>query len=311
MTLFYYILTIRFKDMNLSKGWRYMEESTAYTIHRVLSNNAVQVSGEKTGAELILMGKGLGFGAKTGMSISPADTRIEKRFTLDDPQAQKHYQVLLEQVDSKVLDVSQDIIALISQEFGTEELNEQVFIALPSHIQFALHRLNSHMEIVNPFLYEIQALHSREFALAKKASELISNSFQIEVPETEVGFLAMHIQSAVCHISLGNIVKLTHLIQETVHLIESETGIKVPRDSIDYIRLITHLRFALERLLDGKISPNPFAIKLKKTLTSEYRLAQKIAIHIEERLGLSVPEDEVGYIVMHLYRLLQQYERFK
>lgn len=283
-----------------------MDESTAYTILRVISNNAVQVTSDHTGLELVLTGKGLGFGAKVGMTVNPSDLRIEKKFMLDDAQSRKQFKALTEQVDPKVLDVSQDIISLIGKEFETE-VNEQVFFALPSHIQFALHRLKNNIEIANPFIYEIQGLHSREFALARKASKLIEDAFQIDVPETEVGFLAMHIQSAVCHISLGNIVKWTHLIQEAVAVIEQERGFKIPRDSLDYIRLITHLRFAIERLTEGQSSPNPFASQLKDTLVEEYHLAKRVAALMEEKLEVPVSEDEIGYLVMHLYRLFQHY----
>ncbi|WP_314589642.1 transcription antiterminator [Paenibacillus terrigena] len=283
-----------------------MSESAAYLIQRVISNNAILVSIEKSDSELVLMGKGLGFGAKAGMLVLPSDPRIEKKFNLAGSDSRNQFKALTEQVDPKVLDVSQEIISMVGDEFDTS-LNEQIFIALPSHIQFALYRLENNIDIANPFIYEIQALHSREFALAKKAAVLIEKKFNIEIPETEVGFLAMHIQSAVCHISVGNIVKWTHLIQEAVAMIEAERGFKVPRDSLDYIRLITHLRFAIERLTVGQKSPNPFANQLRETLKDEYTLGKKIALMMEANLGVTVSEDEIGYLVMHLYRLFQHY----
>jgi len=283
-----------------------MSESAAYHIQRVISNNAILVSIEKSDSELVLMGKGLGFGAKAGMLVLPSDPRIEKKFNLAGSDSRNQFRALTEQVDPKVLDVSQEIISMVGDEFDTS-LNEQIFIALPSHIQFALYRLENNIDIANPFIYEIQALHSREFALAKKAAVLIEKKFNIEIPETEVGFLAMHIQSAVCHISVGNIVKWTHLIQEAVAMIEAERGFKVPRDSLDYIRLITHLRFAIERLTEGQKSPNPFANQLRETLKDEYTLGKRIALMMEANLGVTVSEDEIGYLVMHLYRLFQHY----
>ncbi len=283
-----------------------MSESAAYLIQRVISNNAILVSIEKSDNELVLMGKGLGFGAKAGMSVLPSDPRIEKKFNLAGSDSRNQFKALTEQVDPKVLDVSQEIISMIGDEFDTA-LNEQIFIALPSHIQFALYRLENQIDIANPFIYEIQALHSREFALAKKAAGLIEKKFNIDIPETEVGFLAMHIQSAVCHISVGNIVKWTHLIQEAVAMIEADRGFKVPRDSLDYIRLITHLRFAIERLTEGQKSPNPFVTQLRDTLKEEYALGKKIAVMMETNLGVTVSEDEIGYLVMHLYRLFQHY----
>lgn len=282
-----------------------MSESTPFMIQRVISNNAVLVSLENSSKEIVLLGKGLGFGAKTGMTLLPSDPRIEKKFRIDGEDSRNQFKMLAEQVDPKVLDVSQEIISLIMTEFNSE-LNEQVFIALPSHIQFALYRLENHIDIANPFIYEIQALHSKEFALARKAADLIEAKFNVDIPETEVGFLALHIQSAVCHISVGNIVKWTHVIQEAVALIEQEGRFTIPRGSLDYIRLITHLRFAIERLTNGQKSPNPFVSQLRD-LKEEYALGRKIGKLLEDRLGISVSDDETGYIVMHLYRLVQHY----
>ncbi|MCR8644728.1 transcription antiterminator [Paenibacillus sp. N1-5-1-14] len=284
-----------------------MNDSSAYTIQRVISNNVVQVQGDQPGTEIILTGKGLGFGVKAGAELASDDPRIEKKYMLDDQQETDRYQSMFDQIDREVLDVSQDIISMISKEFDTD-LNDQVFFALPSHIQFALHRLKSEMEIVNPFIFEIQTLHHKEYEIAQKAADMIAQAFSIDVPEPEVGFLAMHIQSAVCHVSLGNIVKDTHLIQELVSAIEEAKDIHIPRDSIDYVRLITHLRFAIERLKTGKVSKNPFVNQLKESLPEEYVLAKKVSAILGERLELPVPEDEIGYIVMHLYRLFQQYD---
>ncbi|WP_442603240.1 PRD domain-containing protein [Paenibacillus sp. KN14-4R] len=281
-----------------------MNESSAYTIQRVISNNVVQVQGDQPGQEIILTGKGLGFGVKTGFELASNDPRIEKKYMLDDQQETHKYQMMFDQIDQEVLDVSQDIISMIGKEFNSD-LNDQVFFALPSHIQFALHRLKNDMEIANPFIFEIQALHHKEYEIAQKAANMIAQAFDIEVPESEVGFLAMHIQSAVCHVSVGNIVKDTHLILELVEAIEQAKGIQIPRDSIDYIRLITHLRFTIERLKTGKVSKNPFIDQLKESLPEEYVLAKKVSVILGDRLETPVPEDEIGYIVMHLYRLFQ------
>lgn len=37
-----------------------------------------------------------------------------------------------------------------------------------------------------------------------------------------------------------------------------------------------------------------------------YQLASELAAHISSRLEMTVPEDEIGYMAMHVFRLLQQ-----
>jgi len=280
-----------------------MRTNAAYTVERVISNNAIQAKESRSGEEMILTGKGIGFGRKPGMTIEGGDPAIEKIYRMDDPQDRGRYFVASGQIDPDVLEASERIIAMIKEAFGTSDLNKQVYVSLPSHIQFAVHRLREGMQIDNPFRQEIQAMHPREYELAGEAARLIEQAFNVAVPESEVGFLAMHIQSAVFHVSLGSILKYTYLVQELVNAIEAERGTVIPRDGVDYVRLTAHLRFALERIENGRTTPNPFVEQLKTTMPYEYGLAERLAETIGRKLERRVPEDEIGYIAMHLYRL--------
>ncbi|TCZ73427.1 PRD domain-containing protein [Paenibacillus albiflavus] len=284
-----------------------VQSSKIYRIQKVLSNNVLQVQDDCSSQEFILMGKGIGFGRKSGEEIAQDYPSIEKKYALQGSEDQSEVTLenrsVLEHIHPDVQDVSRQIIALIVEEFATTDLNEQVFIALPSHIQFAITRLNNNINIVNPFWFEIQALHTKEYALAQKAAELLESKFHVSIPDAEIGFLTMHIQSAVCHLSVGNIVLHNQLVLDLVEQIEKALHKVINRNGMDYIRLITHLRFAIERITESKSSSNPFAKELKTTLPEEYRLAKQLAGTIETSLEKSVSEDELGYLVMHLHRL--------
>ena len=67
-----------------------------------------------------------------------------------------------------------------------------------------------------------------------------------------------------------------------------------------YVALVVHVTLALERIKEGE------RIELKGEYLSslqvekEYRLAQKLAFYLEEQLQIEIPEEEIGYITMHL-----------
>lgn len=67
-----------------------------------------------------------------------------------------------------------------------------------------------------------------------------------------------------------------------------------------YIGLIVHLAIAVQRISQKEdITINKqFMEELK--LSSEYSIAQKLAESIENLFGISIPEDEIGYITMHI-----------
>ncbi|CAH8705995.1 glucose PTS transporter transcription antiterminator GlcT [Paenibacillus thiaminolyticus] len=282
-----------------------MSSERRFEIMRALSNNVVLAKEVLTDKETILMGKGIGFGAKPGQPLLSGDPRIEKTFYLDNKQNLSQYQMLFEQIDPEVIDVSEQIISLVASEF-TPDLNEHIHLALPSHIEYALYRLRHQIEIENPFLWEIRTLNPKEYELASRAAEIIGRQFGVEVPEDEIGFLTIHIQSAVAHVPVNNVVQHNHLLRELVGLIEARRGSPIPKDSIDYLRLVTHLRFAIERIRQGKHSRNPFRDRMQEMAPYEYEVAGECAKLMSAQLKAPVSEDETAYIAMHLYRLFHR-----
>jgi transcriptional antiterminator len=276
-----------------------------YTVERAMGNNAVLVREQESKTEWILLGKGLGF-AKATAYIQGNDPRIDKVFRLNQPDQLQQYKALLSNVDAEVFAISEKIIALMEQEL-TGEVNVQVHVALPSHIQFALYRLKNGMDIVNPFLYETRALFPREYEIAKEAAQLISKEFSMVIPESEVGFLAYHVHSAFSSVPVGRLVKLTNAITEMVDYIEQRLSIRIPKDSLDYAHLITHLQAAMKRIRTDKIVKNPFLSEIKANYQAEYLIASELAIIMGEALNATVCDNEIAFITMHLYRLFQEF----
>lgn len=282
-----------------------MSSERLLVIIRALSNNVVLANDILTSKETILMGKGIGFGAKPGDEIASNDPRIDKKFSLESEQHLSQYQALLGQIDPDVITVSERIITLITEQL-TADINEHIHLALPSHIEYALYRLRNEISIDNPFLWEIRTLNPNEYELATQAARMIDDAFGVQVPEDEIGFLTIHIQSAITHVSVGNVVQYNHLLKSLVGLIEEYQGKEIAKNSVDYLRLITHLRFAIDRIRDGERTRNPFTDKLKEMAPNEFHVARKCAELMSETLHKTISDDEVAYIAMHLYRLFNK-----
>jgi transcriptional antiterminator len=283
-----------------------MEEEQTLIIDRVIGNNVILAKDQISGDELVLLGKGIGFSSKDGGTIRAKDPRIEKRFRLDDRDQLRQYQSLLEDIEPEVLRISEKIIALMEAEFK-KEVSNKVYLALPSHIKFAIYRLRNNMDIVNPFLYETKMCYPKEYDIAQKAADMMSRAFEIIIPDDEVGFLTFHVYSAVTNVSVGQLVKFTNLINEMIEIIEARRMIQIPKEGANYVRLITHLRFSIERIIQMKVVANPFLAEMKKNYKAEYKLARELSVVMKEHLHAEIPEDEIGYLVMHLFRLFQVY----
>ena len=102
---------------------------------------------------------------------------------------------------------------MVSKELE-EPLNEHIHVALADHIGFTLERLQSGLEITNPFLEEIKALYPKEYKLASRAAIMIEEKFKVYIPQGEKGFIAMHIHSAMVNRELSKTVKNTSMINK-------------------------------------------------------------------------------------------------
>ena len=56
-----------------------------------------------------------------------------------------------------------------------------------------------------------------------------------------------------------------------------------------------------------QVVENPFLTEMKKSYKEEYQLALELSELMKTHLKTEIPEDEIGYMVMHLYRLFQVY----
>ena len=267
-----------------------------YTIQKVFNNNVLLVT--QKNKEKILFGKGLGFGRHLG-DILPPDTKIDKIFSLDDKANYNNFKELVTTIDSELIGLCEEIIFMISKELN-EELNEKIHISLTDHIAFTLKRLKQNDEIENPFLVETETLYKREFEIAKKAVSMLEKKMNIIIPDGEIGFITLHIHSARNNGKLSNTIKYTFLSNSIVELIEDDLNLQIDTRSIDYARFITHIRFAIERLLNDNSIKNELFDVIKKQYSESYSLAEKVCILIENELHLTVVEDEVAYIAVHI-----------
>src|SRR5699024_2558476 len=122
-----------------------MDGKKKFTVSKALNNNVILVVDKKTNEELVLVGKGIGFGKKENKEIVLEEEEIEKSFVAFDESTKKDYYRLMNQLNSKVIGVSEEIIAMAESKFGT--LNSHIHIALTDHIGFTMDRLKMGLEI--------------------------------------------------------------------------------------------------------------------------------------------------------------------
>ena len=272
-----------------------------YTVKKALNNN-VLIASDDEGQEVVLIGKGIGFNRKKNDTIT--EDAIEKLFVLRNEREQANYIKLLPQVDEAVLKTIIESINIIQARSNTP-LHEKVHVALTDHTAFAITRLLKGMAIKNTFLKETKALYPAEYEIAADVVDYINQSLQVELPEGEIGFIALHIHSAITDKAIADLNKYSQLVTKLINVIEDQLEIQIDRESIHYLRLVRHLRYTIERITNNEFieEPEKIANLLKTEYPVCYNLAWKLIKIMQQTLNTSVYDGEVVYLTMHLQRL--------
>lgn len=67
-----------------------------------------------------------------------------------------------------------------------------------------------------------------------------------------------------------------------------------------YVTLTDHISYAIKRFKEGHIFDNVLLWEIKKFYTEEFHIGQDALLMIWEETGIELPEDEAGFIALHI-----------
>ena len=267
-------------------------------VTKIFNNNIILVNSEDK--EKILFAKGIGFGKKPGYVI-PKGIKVDKIFTIADSDNIENLNTMIEKVDNGFFVVCEEAIYEISEKIN-QELNESIHIGLIDHLYFAIKRLKNNEEIENPFLVEIETLYSKEYMLADMVAKKVGAYCNVDIPDGEIGFIALHIHSAINNGKISNTLKNSYLGSTIVEHVEDRLNIEIDRKSLDYARFLTHIKFAIQRIMENININNELTKIIKSSYKESFSIAEEVAEIIEDELGIKVMEDEVTFLTIHIER---------
>jgi mannitol operon transcriptional antiterminator len=98
----------------------------------------------------------------------------------------------------ELVKLARDMIKVAEQESNCYlEQNQKLLIGLVNHLETAISRIKMNMDIRNPLLDEIKAFYPHIMEISKKCAEVIEGRFDIKIPESEIGYIAMHLGAAI------------------------------------------------------------------------------------------------------------------
>lgn len=271
-------------------------------IDKIINNNIVSAI-EADGKEVVIMGRGLGFGMKPGKEIS--EGKIEKVFRLDSQNSTDKFKELLANLPLEHIQASTEIINYAKSVLN-RRLNQSIYITLTDHINFAIERFKEKMMFTNPLLNEIKTFYKEEYLIGEYAVALIERRIGITLPVDEAGFIALHIVNAEYNTAMRDTIDITTLIQNVVKIVKEYFSMDLDETSLNYQRFVTHLRFLAQRIIGGEMlnSDNPeFNQLISQMYPEEYACSLKLKDYIQVTYHHDVTEEETAYLAVHIKRI--------
>lgn len=221
---------------------------------------------------------------------------------------------LLNLIDKETIGKLEELIYQAEDEMGYK-LADSAYVGLIVHLALAIKRIKNNEKITmdQDFLKELKK--NSEFLIAKALADNISNLFNIEIHEDEVGYITMHLMGSK---NRGNVSKgsgttisnfeLVKLAREIIKTAEAETGQFLGNNEKLLEGLVNHLEPALKRLKLKMDIRNPLLEEIKSLYPQLIKISEKCAGVIEEYLGEKLPESEIAYIAMHLGAVIEKRE---
>lgn len=273
-----------------------------YRINRVLNNNGVLVYDMERDEEAILLGSGIGFGKHVNERFDLEKTDGVKRYTVVDREEKKRTgRQVIGGMNPVYLEVASRIVDVGRQSLS--EVNPNIMIPLADHITFAVERINSGVVLENPFHADIQILYPEEYQVALCARDIIKEAVNCELPEEEVGYIALHIRAGRMDEKLEESLKTVALLEKVLAVVERVLGISLDSHSFAYERFMAHLRY----LIACAKNEDPISLDMDEYARTQfpdsYQIAAEACSLIEQELKTPVAKEAVGHLGIHIERL--------
>ena len=181
------------------------------------------------------------------------------------------------------------------------------YISLLIHIAIAIDRLLNKQKIKLP-IEKIKLLQTyKEYGLAKEIAVNLERIYNITIPEAEIANITFHLISA-------NL-KLRYLHGENIYDIKNKlypaidkmtnylrSKLKLSEESFNNLKsdLLSHLKLTIKKMELNIENTNPLLDKIKENYSIYYDLAEKSADIFKEVTGITLGDDEIGYIALHI-----------
>lgn len=277
-------------------------------IVKKLNNNAV-IAEDDHHIDVVVTGRGIAFNKGVYDEVDPA--KILKVYVPTSRQQRNKFELMVSEIPIEFFVVAERVAALARRELACP-LDDGLSLRLADHLHYA--SIKRERGVVTPNLMrdEIRRFYPREYAVALTAVDVANELLGTAFDEDEAGFIAFHIASSEDGGDLIDVESLIETMRDIIADIERTFSLTLDDASLEYARLVTHLKYFLIKARTGPCSSarseDLSDDQLYQLLRDKYRAQDayldRIATLTYERWGYVMTDQDRMYLLIHLVRII-------
>lgn len=276
-----------------------------YKVKKVLNHNTVIAVNTDKLKEYLVLGKGVGFGKKPTQEITiSSDDRI---FSLEETTERGNIKEFIKNVSPIFIELADAVLCIADEKF--DNVDHNIIFPMADHLEFAVKRIEKGEEISNPLIDDIKILFHSEYKIAETIRPLLKEQFNINISDDEIGYVALHVHSAISNDRISQSMEIARAVRECVTMIENVTKTTIRVDSLSYNRLMNHIRYMVARVQHNeplKLNMNDYILN---TFPQSFGIAATVCEELGKSLGTKLDDIEIGYLAMHIERVKTDIEQ--
>lgn len=188
-------------------------------------------------------------------------------------------------------------------------LADSSFIGLAIHLALAIERIDKGEKISFDEAYLKELESTPEFKISEKIVQRLRNIFQLDIPVAEIGYITMHLRGAKLRSSYDDYfefknIELALKVNKLIRFCEDKLAVNLNEDPTLIQGLLTHMEPAIFRIQKNMKIRNPLLEDIKNRYNQLFQIVKEAVEAIFT--DLFVPEEEIGYLVMHIGASLER-----
>lgn len=206
------------------------------------------------------------------------------------------------------------ILARYAPELLEENVQKNQLSSIAIHILFMIARIEENASVqLRKDDRMILEENKKALQLSEDLTRALSESFGIDFPDDEIGYLALRIanyqiehgqEDAIVRQKLDEHIEM--IVDRLIDNVENILQHSFQGDRILRENLIQHLTSSFARIRSGFHIKNPLKDQIKKTYLHLFLIIQTILDEFVEQYGFRFPEEELAYLTVHFQAALER-----